>query len=76
MNSAFEQSRVYLLRLRRLDNNDQPLWYFTLESVDGSTRHEFRGLPALTDFLSLCTVALDVQAQRATTEDEQRRKPT
>ncbi|MFZ1757467.1 MAG: hypothetical protein WAU10_27210 [Caldilineaceae bacterium] len=76
MNRSFDSTRAYLLRLRRADNSGQPLWFFSLESTDGRTRHEFRGLPALMEFLVFYTDSLDAAHSRSTTDNEQRRKPT
>jgi hypothetical protein len=47
--------RSYLLRLRRLDNDERSLWCYTLESPDGLERHEFLTLQALTAFLAMQT---------------------
>ncbi len=59
-----ERPYAYLLRLRWLENGGQPVWYFTLESPDGSTRHEFRGLQALTNFLALHTRSLENRPEK------------
>ncbi|MCB0113602.1 MAG: hypothetical protein R2873_12865 [Caldilineaceae bacterium] len=50
-----ESYRSYLLRLRRVDDDDHPRWCYTLESPDGVERHEFWTLQALTAFLAMQT---------------------
>ena len=70
MPDVTRSTHAYLLRLRRAQNGQRPVWRYELEAADGSVRHQFRTLDGMMNFLARLTdEGLTDLAQSRTSHD-------